>query len=179
MTYYDIFDMVIDAAVTALLISLSISLLYGIVLKIKRKKLSNVSHVFIQLFYFSMLFYITIFRGDLITSPSHSINVVPFIELKELFLLQKNVLGIETACITLIYNILGNIIWFIPLGMISLRSHQFNFFQTICMGFFISFMIEFLQYVLYTGISDIDDLIFNVVGTMIGFIIYKLMQRRT
>lgn len=48
---------------------------------------------------------------------------------------------------------------------------------TIFSGGCLSVCIEGLQFVLETGVSDIDDVFFNVCGTIIGFIIYRIIYR--
>ncbi|WP_245592974.1 VanZ family protein [Carnobacterium funditum] len=44
-------------------------------------------------------------------------------------------------------------------------------------GFCFSFSIEMLQFFLGTGITDIDDLIFNTIGTMIGLIGFMICKK--
>ncbi len=48
---------------------------------------------------------------------------------------------------------------------------------TILAGGCLSVSIESLQFVLETGVSDIDDVFFNVCGTIIGFILYRIIYR--
>lgn len=48
---------------------------------------------------------------------------------------------------------------------------------TIFFGGCLSVCIEGLQFILETGVSDIDDVFFNVCGTIIGFIIYRIIYR--
>ncbi len=40
-------------------------------------------------------------------------------------------------------------------------------------GFLLSLAIEFSQYMFGTGYSELDDLLLNTVGTLIGFLIYR------
>jgi len=51
-------------------------------------------------------------------------------------------------------------------------------YQTVLCGFFLSFVIEFLQFMLGTGVSELDDLILNTVGALIGFIIYQKVKKK-
>ncbi len=71
------------------------------------------------------------------------------------------------------YNVLGNIFIFIPLGYYVgyyIKSKEIK--TTFLASFIISLSVEFIQY--FIGRSfDIDDIILNVVGAMLGFIIYK------
>jgi glycopeptide antibiotics resistance protein len=43
------------------------------------------------------------------------------------------------------------------------------------MGFVLSFIIEFLQFAFGVGVSEVDDLILNTLGTYIGFQIFRLL----
>lgn len=59
-----------------------------------------------------------------------------------------------------------------------IRRHKLNLYQTVLCGFFLSFVIEFLQFMLGTGVSELDDLILNTVGALIGFIIYQKVKKK-
>ena len=77
------------------------------------------------------------------------------------------------------YNVLGNIIWFIPLGVLgSTLFKEMNLYKTIMISFVLSFSIEVMQYLFYTGISDVDDLIFNCIGGICGYYIYQSMKMK-
>ncbi|MGE7094489.1 VanZ family protein [Lysinibacillus sp. NPDC048646] len=67
----------------------------------------------------------------------------------------------------------GNILLFMPLGFsIPLRFKVNKFWKVILLGFFISFLVEVIQ--LFTSIRsfDVDDLILNTLGAIIGFVLY-------
>lgn len=74
-------------------------------------------------------------------------------------------------------NLIGNVAGFIPLGIllpflfIRLRS----VFATTAAVFFISCCFELLQLFGMLGVCDIDDLILNTLGGMIGYFIFWLM----
>ena len=78
------------------------------------------------------------------------------------------------------WQIFLNIILFIPLGFMFpiIHSKSFRRFQispviTIFIGFALSFSIEVMQYITGRGLADIDDLINNTLGAVIGFLIYR------
>jgi glycopeptide antibiotics resistance protein len=76
------------------------------------------------------------------------------------------------------YNSLGNVLWFIPFGLLFPTVIQKkSMVGTILAGGCLSVIIESLQFVLETGVSDIDDVFFNVCGTIIGFILYRIIYR--
>ncbi|MBS5794910.1 MAG: VanZ family protein [Clostridiales bacterium] len=73
-----------------------------------------------------------------------------------------------------IYNLLGNIIPFIPLGyFVSLYFNKNNIFKITFIFIFILFFIEFIQLIFLIGFFDIDDIILNFIGLIIGYIIKR------
>ncbi|TGA96455.1 VanZ family protein [Sporolactobacillus shoreae] len=73
-------------------------------------------------------------------------------------------------------NVLGNIALFIPLGfLLPLVSLRMRFFLlTIGCGILFSLMIETVQYLFAARIFDIDDLLLNAAGTIIGRFLYSV-----
>lgn len=77
-------------------------------------------------------------------------------------------------------NLAGNIIMFIPLGLLFPRiwRRQRNYFIFLITVILVITTMEAIQYFTCLGTADIDDLIFNVIGASIGFIwAYKKDQR--
>ncbi len=99
-----------------------------------------------------------------------NINLVPF---KTIYIYLKN-LPSGFA----IYNLFGNIIPFIPLGyFIPLYFNKKNrFIKSIFIFIFILFFIEFSQFIFCIGYFDIDDIILNFIGLIIGYIILIIIK---
>lgn len=72
-------------------------------------------------------------------------------------------------------NIIGNIILFLPLGLLlPLIFRVFNSWRIMfVVGFGTSCVIEVLQYEYAKRIFDIDDILLNGLGAMTGLFIYK------
>ena len=76
-------------------------------------------------------------------------------------------------------NVIGNTAMFIPLGIVwpvcfkQLNSHR----KVIAAGVGTSLLIEILQLPFYDRVSDIDDLILNSLGFLIGYGIYLLVKK--
>lgn len=72
--------------------------------------------------------------------------------------------------------VIENILLFIPLGfLLPLISSKFNFFRLcILVGLAASIIIEIAQYITQRGFFQTDDIIMNVLGTGIGFLIYNV-----
>ncbi|MFC4410154.1 VanZ family protein [Chungangia koreensis] len=76
-------------------------------------------------------------------------------------------------------NLLGNIIVFMPIGLLlPLLWGRFNAKRAILTGFLISLFIESTQLALDRS-SDIDDLILNTFGALIGYGIYRCIPAVT
>ena len=69
-------------------------------------------------------------------------------------------------------NFLGNIIMFMPIGFCIPLLWNLSNKKIILIGFYISFSIEFCQLFLARG-TDIDDLILNTLGTILGLLVFK------
>lgn len=71
-----------------------------------------------------------------------------------------------------IYHAIGNTGWFVPLGMFARGLWKDGWKRSFSYGFFLSLFIEVMQYLLQSGISDVDDLIFNSLGSLLGWLLY-------
>lgn len=143
---------------------------------IKNKSINKLREVFINLFfiYFLILVNLTIFKfEELIINfdTRFYINYIPFVETIKRF--RNDFADIHIA----LYNVIGNILLFIPLGFcIPLFFNKKNkLSKVILYGFTASLTIEVLQLFTPYSITDIDDIIFNTLGTVIGFIIFNII----
>ncbi|PFN07921.1 VanZ family protein [Bacillus cereus] len=75
-------------------------------------------------------------------------------------------------------NTIGNIVIFIPLGfLIPLLFRRINNVKLACKIFIkCIFLIELLQLLTFTGVFDIDDIILNTLGALIGYSTYAGMK---
>ena len=75
-----------------------------------------------------------------------------------------------------IKNLVGNLVLFLPMGMaLPCLSEKLNCFWKICLCVLgIVVAVELVQGLLRVGSIDIDDVIFNVSGAVIGYGIIKL-----
>ena len=76
-------------------------------------------------------------------------------------------------------NIIANIITFIPLGFfISLLSKRhFKLINSALFCIFIIVSIEMGQFILNVGVLDVDDIILNALGCILGIISYKVVRK--
>lgn len=95
------------------------------------------------------------------------VNLVPLV----------NILQFDTVR-DLILNLTGNFAMFIPTGiMVPLIYKRFNTIGKVTLfGFLMSLTIEVLQLPFAVRASDVDDLILNTAGCMVGYGIYALVR---
>jgi glycopeptide antibiotics resistance protein len=100
-------------------------------------------------------------------------NYVPFKTLKFFYSLRKHYSYYVAK------NILGNIIGFIPLGILLpvLFAGLERAGKTIGIVFLISLAFETIQLITGLGVFDVDDLILNTLGGAIGFILYFFSKK--
>lgn len=136
----------------------------------KQAKLCNACLIF----YLSALYHITCIRYgiDIERMLHHSVRQIQWIPLIDLIAL------IEEGFVPALLMIGGNILWFIPLGMFVYRKYPTHKHYPLIIGFLTSFFIEVSQFILVSGVSDIDDLILNTLGCVLGFSVYKAWETR-
>lgn len=77
----------------------------------------------------------------------------------------------------IIYLFGGNIVCFVPFGMYLQWLGKWKFRTIAVIGLLFSFFIETMQYILGTGVSELDDLILNTFGAIIGAWLVWLLKK--
>ena len=77
-------------------------------------------------------------------------------------------------------NTLGNILMFVPTGIILpiLYKRLNSFWKVVAIGAAMSLAIELIQLLFPNSTTDIDDLILNTLGVILGYEIYRLFRRK-
>ncbi len=72
-------------------------------------------------------------------------------------------------------NVGGNIVGFLPLGVLfpMLFTGMRKVWKTVMFIFFISLAFELVQLFTSLGVFDVDDLILNTAGGVLGYVLYK------
>ena len=103
----------------------------------------------------------------------HEANIVrlfPFVS--TVFFVQNT-----TSWESIIINLLGNIIMFIPFGFLGWLNAKYFSFKKLIVDFLSALIIvEALQYLTRLGVFDIDDLALNSLGVWIGFRMRKFID---
>lgn len=89
------------------------------------------------------------------------------------FTLFKEILRYKITSKLFIKNVIGNILLFIPLGIfLSYFIKERGIFLIVIVPFLLSGLIEFIQSKI-GRCFDVDDIILNFIGGIIGYIIYR------
>ncbi|UQS83425.1 VanZ family protein [Bombilactobacillus thymidiniphilus] len=129
--------------------------------------------------YLLLLLCLTVFRQHYFPWEFHPLWHRSFKEINWLPLVETWKLTNGKSLIDFFYNSCGNVVWFLPLGLLLpvLSSRLHSFVRVVGIGLCLSVLIESLQFILNTGVSDIDDVIFNTLGTILGYAIWSIVQR--
>ena len=86
----------------------------------------------------------------------------------------------------LMLQIKANVMMFVPIGFLLMLVGKgikgkyvrvLNTIVSIVVGFSFSVLIEYMQYRLHRGLCEVDDVIHNTIGTVIGVILYWIISR--
>lgn len=71
----------------------------------------------------------------------------------------------------------GNVLLFVPFPLMLhwVTQEKFNVIQLSILIFVGTICIEILQYIFSVGVSDIDDVVLNLLGGLLGIILYKVI----
>ena len=124
----------------------------------------------VMIIYFILLFFL-LFRKKAAGS-FQSVNLIPFHSISA-YLFSDDMVSRAFA----LSNLLGNIAIFIPMGVYLplLIRRKSIFVNTVCVAL-ISTVVEVLQYIFAVGSADIDDVILNTVGGLIGVSLFRVME---
>lgn len=102
-----------------------------------------------------------------------SVNLVPFLSIMNY--LNGDMLARAFSA----NNIIGNIALFIPLGVYItlLNGNKKASVNNVCIIALVSVIVEIAQYLFKVGATDIDDVILNTLGGLLGILIFKLIYK--
>ncbi|MBH1939283.1 VanZ family protein [Mobilitalea sibirica] len=116
------------------------------------------------------LFFSEHYGRDLI-SEDYRYNLEFFKEIKR-FIKYREILGLESFVV----NILGNILAFAPFGLLLplLNKRYRRIFYVTFLSCTFSLAIELVQMYSKVGIFDVDDVVLNTLGGLIGYLFFAL-----
>ncbi|TMW73332.1 VanZ family protein [Alteribacter natronophilus] len=132
--------------------------------------------------YLGAVFFVTFLAWNYGSSYSpagedgRNLNVVPFLSI-------HNIYTYSTDIMVPIRILLGNIVMFIPFGFLlplvysRWRGSYLGILPTAFIALMASVAIEVNQYFFTYRVANVDDVILNTAGGLIGAVIYDLMRR--
>jgi glycopeptide antibiotics resistance protein len=76
-------------------------------------------------------------------------------------------------------NLFGNIIPFMPIGLLApLVFRSFSWQKALVLGVVTGLTFEVMELIFRVGIFDVDDVITNAFGVMLGYGVFVLFKRR-
>lgn len=116
---------------------------------------------------------VSAFQSALSEPLSEKIMDVNLVPLKTIsfYLAGKPSLGVARV------NLIGNIIAFVPFGFILpiIFKRLRSFVLIFLLALFFILLLETIQLLTTVGAFDVDDIILNILGTVCGFIIFKIV----
>lgn len=158
------------------IIIIAIWTIYRILVLKKNKDRNLLRELIINIFfiYFLLLINLTIYKmGSLQIDLNGNkvINYIPLVETIKMF--KYDGIGFS------LYNVIGNILLFMPLGFfIPVLFNKKNKIDNIATyGVILSTSIEVIQLQQTYNITDIDDFIFNTLGTILGYLVFNILYK--
>lgn len=169
------------------MIVFSIPLFILVIRKIKKKNtLLNITIFSMTYIYIVAVIAITIYPIPIQSLLIHDLKIDPAIQASHNNFIIFNTITeiISTHSLrSIAFQLVGNILLFMPLGFyLPLLLQKLNIKGIILIGVAASLSIEIIQGLMNIilkmnyKVVDVDDLLLNLFGTIIGFIIYKMTK---
>jgi len=138
------------------------------------KKKIRITGLILFIFYLLGLTYFLFFAegyGRTVTNREYSYNLVPFLEIRR-FWNNREIIGSFAVFI----NLAGNVLAFVPFGFFLpvLNVHTRGVLRMTLFTFEFSLLVETIQLVSKVGSFDVDDLMLNTLGGILGYVIFAL-----
>ncbi|MCR5666266.1 MAG: VanZ family protein [Eubacterium sp.] len=143
----------------------------------KKRGLQKVICVLLLLVYLALLCYFLFFAesfGRDFASAEYHYNLTLFKEIM-LYWNNREQLGFWAVFI----NLAGNVGAFVPFGILIptlFPKKNGYFYKVLCEGFLFSLMVESIQLVTKVGSFDVDDILLNTIGVIIGYWIFAIAR---
>lgn len=140
----------------------------------RKKKAIRILEILLFAVYLVMLCYFLFIAdrvGRTYAERAYHYNLVPLKEIRR-FWEYRHILDFWSV----ILNLVGNVVAFIPFGLFLPRLFQRcrKFLLTMLFCFEFSLCVEVIQLMWKVGSFDVDDILLNTLGGILGFFIYKI-----
>ena len=115
--------------------------------------------------YICLTFYLTVYSRTYHSKQEH--NFIPFWSYK----------AIHEGRVHLVTENILNVFLFVPLGLLLCGTfYRIKWYQALMVSMVLSIAIETLQYKMKLVFSEFDDVFHNVIGCLVGFVVYKAVN---
>ena len=142
-------------------------------MNLKKSKKFRIIGKILFILYILFIIYFLIFSdwyGRTGTMDEYHYNLVLFREIKRFWNYRE-----EVGLFAMFTNLFGNVIIFIPFGFfMPMASKYRSIFSAVFYSFGLSLWVETFQLITKVGSFDVDDLLLNTVGGLVGYLIFVL-----
>lgn len=142
----------------------------------KKQVLNRLVTLILFIIYVAFLFYFLFFSenyGRTNTARGYRYNLIPFTEIKRYIIYHRSF-----KLSQIVINLLGNIVAFMPMGFFFSCFFNRKVFTVIICGALSSVLVELIQLITMVGSFDVDDIILNTLGVILGCIMYYIVKCR-
>lgn len=142
-------------------------------MNLKKSKKFRIIGKILFILYILFIVYFLIFSdwyGRTGTMDEYHYNLVLFREIRRFWNYRE-----EVGLFAMFTNLFGNVIIFIPFGFfMPMASKYRSIFSAVFYSFGLSLCVETFQLITKVGSFDVDDLLLNTVGGLVGYLIFVL-----
>lgn len=138
----------------------------------KKKKIRFVGKILFVLYIVFLIYFLCLaeWYGRAGTGEEYRYNLELFKEIKR-FITYREQLG----TFKVFANLIGNILIFVPYGFfIPMASGNHGFFKTMFLSMGLSLIVETAQLFTRVGSFDVDDILLNTIGGVLGYIVFAI-----
>lgn len=136
----------------------------------------KISGACLFLVYMVCLVYFLFFAEEYgrVSSMAYSYNIEPFREIRR-FWAYREILGFRAVFL----NLAGNVIGFIPFGALLpiMAKGARKAWRITLLGLEVSALVEVSQLIFRVGCFDVDDMILNTLGSLLGYAVFWAVSR--
>lgn len=140
------------------------------------KKVIRILSWFVFVVYLIGLVYFLFFSEQMgrVPSGNYKYSLVPFKEIRRYISYWR-----EIGAFYVMLNLLGNVLCFVPFGFVLpiISRQQRRLWRIAFLSFLSSLLVELIQLVSKVGSCDVDDMILNTLGGVIGYLLFWIFLR--
>ena len=142
--------------------------------KRKIRRLSILLFVLYILLLVYFLFFSEEYGRAAMEERQYRYNLIPFVEIRRFWVYRK-----QLGFMAVVTNLFGNVIGFLPFGFILpvILDKMRSGWLIVLAGFGLSVTVEVIQLITKVGCFDVDDMILNTLGGLLGYLVFWASNR--